>query len=232
LNTDKKEGDNMNLAKSQVLYEDEDHKYIWLGWAEGYEEGIIQTNQYLIINKGRGILLDPGGVHLFSKVVSEISRYIDLESIDTIIFSHQDPDVSSGIALWLGITDADIYIPGLWTRFVPHFGIVDIRKIVPVATKGTVLPLPSGKRLIVLPAHFLHSTGNFSVYDETSEILFSGDIGAAVLGKENRYLFVEDFQAHLRIMEPFHVRYMASNTACREFSKFQTDPGEIQCRVQ
>ena len=206
-----------DTTKSAVLYEDDKHQFIWLGWAEGFEAGIVQTNQYLIVDSGRGTLLDPGGVHLFSKVVSEVAKYIDLDKIDHIIFSHQDPDVSSGIALWLGVTGAKIYISELWTRFVPHFGIVDKNNIVGIPDKGMEWKLPSGAKLKAIPAHFLHSLGNFATYDERAKILFTGDIGAAVFTKENRYLFVEDFSRHLALMEGFHKRYMTSNIACRRF---------------
>jgi len=70
--------------------------------------------------------------------------------------------------------------------------------------------------LVFIPAHFLHSTGNFSCYDTASKILFSGDIGAAVFQKDT-YVFVDDFNEHLKIMEPFHKRYMASNIVCKKW---------------
>jgi len=62
--------------------------------------------------------------------------------------------------------------------------------------------------LLILPAHFMHSPGNFQVYDPCSKILFSGDLGAS-LGQD--YFFVENFDEHIKYMEGFHKRYMASN---------------------
>ena len=44
----------------KILYEDENHKFIWLGGETKYRKGAVQTMQYLIIDNGRGILLDPG----------------------------------------------------------------------------------------------------------------------------------------------------------------------------
>ena len=38
----------------KVLYEDDNHKYIWLGTENKYRKGVIQTMQYLIIDNGRG----------------------------------------------------------------------------------------------------------------------------------------------------------------------------------
>ena len=97
-------------TQGKILYEDADHKFIWLGCETKYRKGAVQTMQYLIIDKGRGVLLDPGGVHLFSQVVTAVSRFISVDKIDTIFFSHQDPDVSSGISMWLGISHAHIFI--------------------------------------------------------------------------------------------------------------------------
>ena len=61
-----------------------------------------------------------------------------------------------------------------------------------------------------MPGHFLHSVGNFHLYDPVSKILYTGDLGAA-LGME--YSEVTDFDAHLRYMEGFHRRYMTGNRA-------------------
>ena len=163
-----------------VLYQDDDHQFIWLGADAQQKQGIVQTMQYLIIDKGRGILLDPGGVHLFPRVVAAISRYIPIDKIDTIFFSHQDPDVSSGIALWLGVTKAKMYISGLWTRFLPHFGIVDISRITSIESVGKSLSLASGSELVFVPSHYMHSPAAYSLFDKRAGILFSGDIGIAV----------------------------------------------------
>ncbi len=198
------------IIKGKVLYEDEEHKFIWLGWEEEEEEGLVQTNQYLIVNRGKGVLLDPGGVYVLPRVLSAVSAYIDPDSIEIIFYTHQDPDVASGVAVWLENTPAKVYISRLWVRFIPHFGSAEVERIVPIDDSGGEVMLPSGDRLVFIPAHFLHSTGNFSLFDERSGILFSGDIGAAVFPKGERYLFVEDFERHVALMEGFHRRYMAS----------------------
>ncbi len=212
-----------------VLYEDGDHKYIWLGTEQKYSKGVIQTMQYLIIDQGRGVLLDPGGVHLFSRVVAAVSRYISIDKIDHIFFSHQDPDVSSGIALWLGVTKAKVHISSLWTRFLPHFGIVDPARVSGIEDKGGSLKLPSGTELRFLPAHFMHSPGQFNLWDPRSKILFTGDIGAAVFGEGEEVLFVEDFDRHIPLIQGFHTRYIASNSVARKWcdSVSRLDPEMI-----
>ena len=56
---------NSEDVNGRILYEDNNHQFIWLGADEVEEQGVVQTNQYLIINGGRGTLVDPGGLHLF-----------------------------------------------------------------------------------------------------------------------------------------------------------------------
>lgn len=51
----------------KILYENEHHSFIWLGSETKYRKGAVQTMQYLIIDNGRGILLDPGRYIFFHK---------------------------------------------------------------------------------------------------------------------------------------------------------------------
>jgi flavorubredoxin len=73
----------------------------------------------------------------------------------------------------------------------------------------------------------LHSSGNFHLYDEKAKILFSGDVGAAMLPPEANDLFVQDFDRHIRHAEGFHRRWMGSNDAkldwCERASKMEID---------
>ncbi|HPC38245.1 MAG TPA: MBL fold metallo-hydrolase [Exilispira sp.] len=205
------------IIEGRALYETEDYKFIWLGWDKYSEKEIIQTNQYLILSKEEGVLLDPGGVSTFSKVVAVVSQYISLEKIKNIFYSHQDPDVSSGIAMWLGITSAKVSISDKWIRFLPHFGIFDSNRINPLKDNGGQINIEGFQPLQVIPAHFLHSPGQLIIYDPNSKILFSGDIGAAVFPQNKKYLFVENFEDHLPNIDGFHKRFMASNKALRYF---------------
>jgi len=208
---------NQTDLNGRVLFDQGNHTFIWLGSDPNYRRGVVQTNQYLIIDNGKGYLLDPGGIHLFARVVSSVSRYISIDKIAGIFFSHQDPDVSSGIALWLGVTEAKIYVSNLWLRFLPHFGIVDSSRVLGIEDGNKSLSLPSGSKFSFIPAHFLHSTGQFNLYDEKAKMLFTGDIGAAVFPEGEEEVFVEDFDKHIKYIEGFHKRYMASNAAARKW---------------
>ncbi len=200
------------------IYESENHGYYLLGWEEKEEEGIVQTNQYLIVHNGKGILLDPGGAHVFPRVLANVSEVIHPSNIEIIFYSHQDPDVSSGISMWLSIAEkAKIYISQLWIRFLPHFGVFDMKRISGIPDRGGTMKLSDGYTLDLIPAHMLHSPGQFSVYDPESKILFTGDIGAAVFPKGARVQVIENLQDNLKYMEGFHKRYMASNAVCKKW---------------
>ncbi len=207
----------VDILKGEIIYEDENHKYIWLGWEEKEGENLVNVNQYLIIDGDEAVILDPGGIHVFPRIVGNLSRYIDLEKLKYLFFSHQDPDVCSGISMWLSITPAKVYISKWWIRFIPHFGIFDHKKLIPIDDKGGRITFKSGKYLELIPTHFLHSTANFTVYDPVSKIYFSGDLGTALFPFGEKYLFVEDFNHYAKLMEGFHARFMTSNQTIKYF---------------
>ncbi|MBE0508752.1 MAG: MBL fold metallo-hydrolase [Marinospirillum sp.] len=207
-----------NQEDNCLLYEDDEHQFIWFGWEE--EEGsnsFVQTNQCLIINGDQGYLFDPGGTYVFHHVLEQVTRYLHPRQINTLIATHQDPDVCSSAPYWMKATDAKLLISRLWLHFVSHFGLDEPERVVPLPDRGAKLRLPTGDHLLLLPAHFLHSEGNFSIFDERSGILFTGDIGASIFPAGKRTTFVEDFEAHKAFMEPFHKRYMHSNAVCRHW---------------
>jgi flavorubredoxin len=178
---------------------------------------MVQANQHLIVHNGRGMLLDPGGHKVYTKLFAELAGVVNPNGLEYILFSHQDPDIVAAANGWLMVTDAAALAPSLWMRFIPHFGIDElvIKRMTPVPDEGMTIEL-AGCPLKLLPAHFLHSAGNLHVYDTVSKILYSGDLGASM---EAPSMIVEDFDAHIPFMEGFHKRYMASNRAMRAWAK-------------
>lgn len=177
----------------------------------------VQANQHVIVDGAEGMILDPGGHKVYSKVLGATTHLLGKDRLRTIFLSHQDPDVVAAVNGWLMTTDAEAYVSSLWIRFVPHFGLDHLvaHRLKPVPDEGMRLKLGASE-LLVLPAHFLHSCGNFHVYDPVSKILYSGDLGAS-LGADA--IVCEDFDAHLRYMEGFHRRYMQSSRALRAWAK-------------
>jgi len=204
-------------SKEKVLYDDGTHKCVMFSFDdESVEDSFLSVNQYLIVKHGAAILVDPGSEAIFDELYDAVSRYVKIENIKYIFFSHQDPDVSGSIAQWALITNAKFILSSLWTRFMSHYGFMEMSRVIPLADKGAKLQF--GENYIkFIPAHFLHSPGNFSLYDATSKIVFSGDIGAAVVISPSGYKKVTNFEEHKQHLEGFHIRYMGSNKVCQRW---------------
>lgn len=197
-----------------TLFEDGPHRNLLL---EDFGHGeMVQANQHLVVHGAAGMILDPGGHKVYNRVLSETMARLGKAKLEYIFLSHQDPDIVAALNGWLMTTDAVAWVSALWTRFVPHFGLdrLVLERLRPIPDEGMRLDL-GGCELLLLPAHFLHSAGNFHVYDPLSRILYSGDLGAS-LGMD--YQVVTDFDAHVEFMEGFHRRYMASGRALRAWA--------------
>ncbi len=209
----------LERTTSQVLFDNGTHKCIsFTSLVQG--EG-IQANQFLIIDHGRAAVLDPGGDLTYVPLTMELSRYTKLKNLDYVMASHQDPDIITSMPRWLVYTDAKIVASKLWARFLPHLNsafMTDrmkgnwLDRLIELPDPGQVIPL--GESCIVaVPAHFLHSVGNFQFYDPLAKILFSGDMGASIV--DDGQAIVEDFEQHIAKMKGFHQRYMCSNKVIR-----------------
>ncbi len=206
----------MSNATNVTLFEGPGHKNILL---EDFNKGglAVQANQHIVIHNKAGMILDPGGHKVYSKVLSATLQQLGSAKLQYLFLSHQDPDIVAATNGWLMTTDATAYCSALWTRFVPHFGLDRLveTRLLPIPDEGMKIDL-DGCLLEIIPAHFLHSPGNFQVYDPVSKVLYTGDLGAS-LGAPGWE--VTDFEAHRAYMDGFHARYMAGNAAMRAWVK-------------
>lgn len=210
--------ENTGYGHPEVLWEDDQHKFIWLGAGNPAEEDGMPSHQYLIIDGGEAHLLDPGGHHIFDRVHANVRKFVDPADIKTIFLSHQDPDVAAGMDLWLNVNPKIMVVmSGLWIRFLLHNPLKQIPDLFALNDGGDTLELKSGSKLHFIPAHYLHSPGNFHVYDEHSKILFSGDVGAGTVFINEDAPVVKDFKDHTEAMVDFHRRYMACNKAVKNY---------------
>ncbi|AOU99510.1 MBL fold metallo-hydrolase [Acidihalobacter yilgarnensis] len=202
---------------SVVLYEHGDHRCLAFGDLVAGGSG-VQANQFVIIDDGQSAILDPGGELTFTALTVELGRHLSLDKLTYLIASHQDPDIISSLQSWVTRTRATVVCSKLWSRFLPHL----VPSYLGDRVGGNCLALPDegmdiplGRHVLkAIPAHFLHSVGNFHFYDPVSRILFSGDMGAS-MGAGGVETPVTDFDAHVPRMLGFHQRYMTGNRACR-----------------
>ena len=202
-----------------LLFDDGNHRNLLL--PELSSGQMVQANIHCVVHGSGAVLLDPGGHKVYNQVKGRLEEFLGDARLEALFFSHQDPDVVAAINGWLMTTDAPAYISELWVRFVSHFGLDSLvaERIRPVPDEGSWLEV-GGCRFGILPAHFLHSPGNFHLYDPVAKILYSGDLGASMGAPDAE---VTDFDAHVARMERFHTRYMASGKALRAWLAMAQD---------
>lgn len=179
----------------------------------GHDDG-VQANQFLIVDNGTGAVIDPGGNLAYNDLYIGMTGCFPPHKLSAILASHADPDIIASLDRWMTATSAPVYISTVWERFIPHF-------CKPGKTSGRIIGIPDrGTRirigestLVALPAHFLHSEGNFQFWDETSRILFSGDLGVSI--GVDPGVTITDLKPHIASMERFHRRYMVSGKVLR-----------------
>lgn len=194
---------------------DQGHQWYAFGRDPEKPEKIIDTNQFMVVDGDKALLLDPGGIEVFSTMLASVLKYLDIENITDLFASHQDPDIISSLGMWDQVLpNARLHCPWLWEGFVRHFGMSNI-EYVPIPDEGGRIELNTVE-LELIPAHYLHSSGNFHIYDAKAKILFSGDVGAA-LEPPGSDLFVDNFDLHQDKMRYFHQRWMPSEIAKKDW---------------
>ncbi len=200
------------------LYSAKGNEWHVLGRDDKKAKKVIDTNEYVVTCGKEVLMIDPGGTEIFPQVVSAVSELVKIAHVNTFFCSHQDPDIMSSLMLWLGLRpQAKIYLPWIWSTFVAHFGYDYVNNFVHIPDEGMDIEFSNNKKLRLIPAHYCHSSGTYSLYDPDAKILFSGDIGAALLPRSDGSFFVDHFDSHVQYIEKFHTRWMPSNTAKNEW---------------
>jgi flavorubredoxin len=199
----------------KVLFDRDGHKNVM--FEDLGDGGRVQTNQHLIISGDEAVLLDPGGHKTYTRLLAELSGHHAPAKISHLFFSHQDPDVLGAANAWMMMTDADAYLSAEWIHFLHHFGVTAsaIERFHPIPDEGMTLEV-GGTPLKLIPAHFLHSPGNFQVYDPVAKVLYTGDLGVSIGAP---YAEVTDFDAHRHYIEAYHRRFMATPSVLKAWAR-------------
>lgn len=191
------------------LFDDGHHRCLMFHDLADAHGDAVQANQFLIVDGESGALIDPGGNLAYNDLHLGLTRHCPPQKLQALIASHADPDIIASLDRWMTATSAPVYISKIWERFIPHF-------CKPGKTQGRVVGIPDGgmpirigrSTLLAVPAHFMHSEGNFQFWDATSGILFSGDLAVSV--GVDPAVTITELGPHLKAMEAFHKRYMVS----------------------
>ena len=202
------------------LYRDKNHACLMFTDLIEEDGQAVQANQFLIVDDDTGAIIDPGGNLAFNELFIGMTKHFPPHKLSYLIASHADPDIIASLDRWMTSTKANLVISRVRERFAPHFTKVGKtqNRVIGVPDSGGHLPL-GRHELVLLPAHFMHSEGNFHFYDPVSRILFTGDLGVSMVSGEEARVPVRELGPHIPRMEGFHRRYMVSNKVLRLWAR-------------
>ena len=208
--------------KAAPVFEAGTHRW-WVLYDQD-ERRVIDSNVYIVESHGQSAVLDPGGFEIFPQVLAAVTEVVPPTSIVKAFASHQDPDIASSLPLWNACNDKmQWHIPSLWEGFIRHYGALEA-ELIGVSDEGGVMVVGSHK-LELIPAHYLHASANFHVYDADAKVLFSGDVGTALLPAGHSFWVggsqgadsAKGFDEHIQHAKYFHQRWLPSNAAKKDW---------------
>lgn len=208
--------------KAAPVFEAGQHRW-WVLFDQG-ERRVIDSNVYLVEFHGESVVLDPGGFEIFPQVLTALTEVVQPTTVVQAFVSHQDPDIASSLPLWNACNrKIQWHIPALWEGFIRHYGALDA-DLVGIPDEGGAMVV-GGRKLEFIPAHYLHASANFHVYDPEAKVYFSGDVGAALLphghgawvGQPHGGGAAKAFEEHIQHALYFHQRWMPSNAAKKDW---------------
>ncbi|MFN4265980.1 MAG: MBL fold metallo-hydrolase [Aquabacterium sp.] len=203
------------------LYKDAHHQCLMFTDLSRDHGDAVPSNQFLIVNKDTGAIIDPGGNVAYNELYMGMMKYFPPQKLAAILASHADPDIIASLDRWMTATTAPLYISRIWERFAPHFCKPGktVNRVIGMPDQGMRIPIGDSV-LMALPAHFLHAEGNFQFYDPISKILFSGDLAANFAAPDKSAgAVIPSLAPMLSTMEGFHKRYMVSNKILRLWAR-------------
>ena len=206
-------GQGVAADEAALLFEAPDRRVYWVGADDGDE---LRCNAYLACGPDANVLIDPGGRSHFADVRRRVGAAIDPSSLTHLLVHHQDPDLCGSLPEWLAAYPSLRVVTSWRTSFFLRHYFAPGAPVPTAALVDRDAELEAGLGLTFPAAPFLHFPGAFVSYDPRSRFLFSGDILGASHA-DGWTLVIDDFDAHLRALEPFHRNYMASNRALRGF---------------
>ncbi len=186
----------------------------WLGMRS---ESRLEVNAYLRSFQGKqkttNMIIDPGPPIFFDTLNKRVKDAIgDPRKIQIAFINHQDPDVGTNAIYFQKRNPKMTVIATEDTWRLIHFFGLTLSNFQPVDKfkKGRGR-LSTGHILRFVPTPFCHFRGACMLYDETSRILFSGDLFGGLSFEQRLFAEPEDWEG-IRI---FHQIYMPSQGVIR-----------------
>ncbi len=146
----------------------------------------LNTNIYLLNDGDESILFGAGSAVDFEEIFSNITEIIKINRLKYIILQDHDSSICSGINLFEK--------NGFSGKIITHFNLSSYIKYYGIRSDiiysnltANRLFLKSGRVIRFFNTPYLKSSGSFSAYDTSSEILFSGELFGASTAKWSLY---------------------------------------------
>ncbi len=163
------------------------------------------------------MICDPGTRLDIGLVVGALKELTGgIENIHLVFLSHQDPDLTSNINVFLMGSPAAKIVCSIDTwRLVRMYGIEDTRYYAVENFKSKTLRIgKTGHRVQFVSAQFCHFRGAMMFYDFESRILFSGDLLGGINTRKGGGIYAtKESWSGISI---FHQLYMPSSGALHE----------------
>ena len=182
----------------------------WVGFYD--PKALLPCNPYLIVDGEEAVLIDPGSVPHFPVVATKVVSVVRPGQISTIVEQHQDPDLCGGLPVFedlIGRQDLRVVAHSVSHYLITYYGMRS--QMYAVDKNAFTLPLASGRRLRFVALPHLHAPGTIATYDESTRVLFSGDLFGGFSGEWSLYVR-EDSQEGIR---KFHRALMPSRELLR-----------------
>ena len=140
----------------------------------------LRCNPYLVIENGRGVLIDGGSKSSFPNLMINILQVgLEPRKIDALIYQHYDPDLCGSmdnIVSFCKNPNIKIITASASREFVAHYMHTSRSGLIEGLSKdGTTFSLRGRALKFILTPH-AHSFGSFVTYDEKTGTLFSSDL--------------------------------------------------------
>ena len=180
-------------------------------------ESRLEINVYLRAFKGNqkttNMIIDPGPPVFFDALDERVKKAIgDPRKIQIAFINHQDPDVGTNAIYFQKRNPKMTVICTEDTWRLTHFFGLKLSNFQAVDKfKNERGRLSTGHVIRFVPTPFCHFRGACMIYDETSRILFSGDLLGGLSFEQQLFATAEAWDG-IRI---FHQIYMPSQDALR-----------------
>jgi flavorubredoxin len=186
----------------------------WLGMRT---DSRLEVNVYLRVFSGNQktatMIIDPGPPTIFDKLQRRLTDVLgDSTNVQMAFINHQDPDVGTNAMFFQKRNPRLRVLCTEDTWRLTHFFGLKLKNFQPTDKfKNSRGKLSTGHIIRFVPTPFCHFRGACMLYDETSRILFSGDLFGG-LTFEPRLFATTDNWDGIRI---FHQIYMPSREVIR-----------------